>query len=410
METCNLKLGQFIKTHKKREGQTRALIVENMQNCFFDKGAMGFMSQSTGEEKKFVDRINKLINFEESDPEYVKAGLSGKQTTKKRMNFLEKGEFETGSRKKFYFDIIIFTQITNPPDHMSFASTYYLDNPSLFKTFSSRDTGTAFITSKSKLKKPGKKTLYLLPDYALTDGADSYVTQGKTVKGIDFHINLDISSLDRPNQDLDPSVFINVPRYFNRGYIVTKGGSDSNYHSAFFNSNKKTTGLGDFLRCNQVNSIAVCGMGREDQVYHTMLDSLQFDFIKERVVLHDATRPINIDLSKFRKKRKIMADMQKDTIKGNKFLKRYTKRGIKVFNSDNLFLLVDDIDRMTNMNKLPRLLALEKSFEDSGSFPVSFNNLDSLMRSNNNTKPKKKSQKLKKKKGKRSRKLNPNNI
>ena len=52
METCNLKLGQFIKTHKKREGKTRALIVENMQNCFFDKGAMGFMSQSTAEEKK----------------------------------------------------------------------------------------------------------------------------------------------------------------------------------------------------------------------------------------------------------------------------------------------------------------------------------------------------------------------
>ena len=52
------------------------------------------------------------------------------------------------------------------------------------------------------------------------------------------------------------------------------------------------------------------------------------------------------------------------------------------------------------MNKLPRILALEKSFEDSGSFPVSFNNLDSLMRSDNNTKPKKKSQKLKKKKAK----------
>ena len=148
METCNLKLGQFLKTHKKRQNETRALIVENMQNCFFDKGAMGFMSQSTEEEKKFVEKVNKLINFEEADPEYVKAGLSGKQTTKKRMNFLEKGEFETGTRKKFYFDVIIFTQIANPPDHMSFASTYYLDNPSLFKTFSSKDTGTALSLPK----------------------------------------------------------------------------------------------------------------------------------------------------------------------------------------------------------------------------------------------------------------------
>ena len=105
-----------------------------------------------------------------------------------------------------------------------------------------------------------------------------------------------------------------------------------------------------------------------------------------------------------------MEDMQKDTIKGNKFLKRYIKRGIKVFNSDNLFLLVDDIDRMENMNKLPRIQALEKSFEDSGSFPVSFNNLDSFMSSDNNSRPRKKSQKLKKKKGKKSKKRSGNNL
>ena len=67
-------------------------------------------------------------------------------------------------------------------------------------------------------------------------------------------------------------------------------------------------------------------MGREDQVYHTMLDSLEYNFLEERIVLHDATRPINIDLSKFSKKRKILEDMQKDTIEGNKFLKD-TKKG-----------------------------------------------------------------------------------
>ena len=403
MESCNLPLGQFAKTQKKKGAVVRALIVENMQCCFFGKGALGFMSKSSSEEKEFVNKVNRLINFEEFDPEYIKAGLSGKQTTKKRRNFLEKGEFETGARKKFYFDIIIFTQIANPPDHMSFASTYYLENPSLFKTFSSQEDGTAFITSKSKLKKKGSKILYLLPDYALTDGQDSFTFQGKTVKGIDFHPDLDIASLQRPNQDYHTSVFINTPRYFNRGYILTKSSNNSSVHSAFFNSNKKSTGLSEFLRCNQVTSLSVCGIGRENHIYHTLLDSLQLDFLKERVVLHDATRPINIDLAKFKKKRKILEDLQKETIKGNKFLKRYTKRGIKVFNTDNLLVLVDNVDRTENMDKLSRIQALEKTFEREASFPVTFNNLNSLM-SNNSKNTKKKVRKGKKSK-KRSQSL-----
>ena len=60
---CKFKLGQSLKTHKKRKGYTRALIVENMQNCFFSKGSMGFMSKST-KKKNFVKRINILINFQ----------------------------------------------------------------------------------------------------------------------------------------------------------------------------------------------------------------------------------------------------------------------------------------------------------------------------------------------------------
>ena len=34
---CKFKLGQALKTHKKRKGYTRALIVENMQIVFFQK-------------------------------------------------------------------------------------------------------------------------------------------------------------------------------------------------------------------------------------------------------------------------------------------------------------------------------------------------------------------------------------
>ena len=40
MSTCNLKLGQYIKTHKKRKGNTRALIVENMQNLYLQNNCL----------------------------------------------------------------------------------------------------------------------------------------------------------------------------------------------------------------------------------------------------------------------------------------------------------------------------------------------------------------------------------
>ena len=396
MAECKLKLGQFLKTQKKRQQLTRVLIVENMQNCFFDKGAMGFMRKNSKEEKNFLERINKLINFKEDDEQYKLAGLSGKELKSRSLNPLQVGEFETGARPKYYFDMVVFTQIANPPDHFSFASHYFLDNPGLFKTFSSKDEGTAYITSKSKLKKKGKKKLYLHPDYAMTDGSDSYVTKGKNVKGIDFHIDLDTSSLERPNQEYNPNVFINAPRYYNRGYILTKGNDNSNHHSAFFNSDEKSTGLADFLRCNKVNSIAVCGMGREDHIYHTLMDSIQLDFINERILLHDATLPINVDLAKFKKKPKLLTSMRDDNIENNRFLDKYMKKGIKVYNSNNLFILINDIEKKANMNDMGRFAALERSFEGTESVSLTDNDLNSLRSDTGPTKKKKKKKKKKK--------------
>ena len=49
-----------------------------MQNCFFGKGAMAFMSKSSREEKDLIIKINRLINFVEKDDKYVVAGKSGK--------------------------------------------------------------------------------------------------------------------------------------------------------------------------------------------------------------------------------------------------------------------------------------------------------------------------------------------
>ena len=48
----------------------------------------------------------------------------------------------------------------------------------------------------------------------------------------------------------------------------------------------------------------------EDHIYNTLIDSLKLDFLEERIVLHDATRPINIDLAKFRKKKTFKCDAE----------------------------------------------------------------------------------------------------
>ena len=372
MSTCNLKLGQYIKTHKKRKGNTRALIVENMQNCFFGKGSMAFMSKNSKEEKELVYKINRLINFVEKDEKYALAGKSGK--TLKKKNPLQKSDYDTGARKKYYFDMIIFTQIANPPDHFTFASHHFLNNPEVFKPFASVEKGVKFIKSKNKLKM-GKNKQLLLPDYSITDGSDSYLAGGKKVKGIDFHHELDLSSLYRPNDNLHPNVFINAPRYYNRGYVLTKGNDVSSNHSAFYNSNKKTTGLASFLKCNGVNSITICGMGREEHIHNTIIDSLNIRSIKERMLVYDATKPINIDLTKFKKKPKMLEEMRKEDIEGNDFVFNYIKKGVKVVDSINMFSAIKNLDKLVNQNKMSMVDKLSSMFENSAGSAVTNSDL-----------------------------------
>ena len=56
---------------------------------------------------------------------YVNSSLTGfmkegKELERTREN--RKGIKSTGSRKKYFFDYVVFTQTANPPDHWSFAS------------------------------------------------------------------------------------------------------------------------------------------------------------------------------------------------------------------------------------------------------------------------------------------------
>ena len=107
---CDLKPSKRVKTHRIEKGVKRCLIVENMQNCFFTGGSMGFKKR--GDENAFIKKVNQLISLHEVDERYKKASKSGREK-KTMLGGVDEG-IETNSRRKNYFDIIIFTQDGNP--------------------------------------------------------------------------------------------------------------------------------------------------------------------------------------------------------------------------------------------------------------------------------------------------------
>lgn len=321
---CNLKGSQKLRPHRVGKGIRRALIVENMQNCFFQGGSVGFRDK--GNEKALLKKVNKLISLHEIDENYKKAGTTGKEKTN-MLGQLKSGT-DTGARKKFFFDTIIFTQDGNPPDHWTFASHHFLRNPEEFDYFSSSTKGKKK-TYKCKGVRCKGKTKRLLPDHALTDGTDRYKMDGKERIGIEFHPKLDVRSLYRPNSQFHPTTFIKKPIYKNRGFIVFKGNALGDSRSAFKNSLDKKTGLEDFLRCNKINSIFVCGMGRENAVKNTLLDSNSLKFIKERILVYDATLPIGLDIVDDK-------SVYKSTLKNNNFVKNLSENKITVIPMGNI--------------------------------------------------------------------------
>ena len=293
---CNIKNIKIQKHIPKGDPKT-VLIIENMQNCFFTGGSMGFIKKM--EEKRLIEYVNKLINLEMLDDVYVNAALSGVMKKgielEKELGTDRKGIKSTGSRKKHFFDLIVFTQTVNVPDHWTFASHHYLRNLD-YKYFSelNKSRKSYFDCNSKKGKTKCKGNVFLLPDHALTDGSDKFMLNRKEVRGIDFHPDLDTSSLFRPNENLSEEVFINKPDYHSRGFIITKGSVNRGPYSAFKNTLNESTCLGDFLKENNVSGVYVCGVGRENTIKRTLMDSLKYKFIRDRVLLYDATMPILI--------------------------------------------------------------------------------------------------------------------
>ena len=94
------------------------------------------------------------------DKKYKKASKSGRE--KQTMIGLEEG-YDTGSRRKNYFDVIIFTQDANPPDHWTFASHYYLRDSNTYDYFSGSNKGKKKkkINAKGENVKEKQKYYYL---------------------------------------------------------------------------------------------------------------------------------------------------------------------------------------------------------------------------------------------------------
>jgi nicotinamidase-related amidase len=367
------------------EERKRVLIVENPQNCFFTGGSMGFIKKL--EEKRLVEYINKLINLQTVDYRYINSAQSGMLLESDKLQKLlgenKKGVKSSGSRIKNFFDFIIFTQVCNSPDHWTFSSHHYLRNTN-YKYFTeiNEEKKSYFKCDSKKGKDKCKGEYFLLPDHALTDGSDSFVLNGKEVHGIDFHQDLDTSSLFRPNLQYSKDVFINEPYYHNRGFIVSKGSINKSPYSAFKNTLQEGTCLSDFLKKNKVNSLYVCGIGRENTIKRTLLDSLNFKFIKERVLVYNATMPILVE--------PINEDDEdvKMVLSENSWTEKLYQKGIITKNAEEVFDIDDVIETKYDKSKVSEgVNSMVSVFKNSRSPPqMNFNDYSKLIQKRTKTK------------------------
>ena len=154
------------------------------------------------------------------------------------------------------FDLVVATQDWHPAKHKSFASQHPDNSPF------------------DQINLDGiEQTLW--PDHCI---------QG--TKGAEFHKDLNMNK---------------VEAIFRKG---TNPKIDS-YSGFFDNQRKKSTGLDNYLKAHNVNSVFVCGLAADYCVYYTALDALSLGY--ESTILDESTKAIDpihfIDLKEnFRKK------------------------------------------------------------------------------------------------------------
>jgi nicotinamidase-related amidase len=330
LRNSNLKTHRITEIENGNNVRKRALLVVNLQNCFFRGGAFSQIPSKEPKidvknEKELINRVNSLINLYEEDSDYFKAGLSGSPViagelikTRDGSSDMEHfiGSYPTGSRKKYFFDSIIYTQTAYPPDHYSFASHHYLREKKNKINQLMVDKGIDYNSAREEipdeildkhywsyinsnfenagmLQFDGDRKLY--PDHALLDGSDIIIENNKCYRGIDFHPKLSLMPLYRPNPNIDHSVYINPPQFLGRGMVIwLEGNNESDPRSAFMTTLNQSTGLNEYLKNNNIEDVYIVGLFRDMMVESTAVDAVDSKQYKNVNLIYDATMSYNI--------------------------------------------------------------------------------------------------------------------
>ncbi|HYO75713.1 MAG TPA: bifunctional nicotinamidase/pyrazinamidase [Thermoanaerobaculia bacterium] len=147
------------------------------------------------------------------------------------------------NRLQPHFELVVATHDWHPPDHGSFASN--------------SDGGKI-----GELSELGGLPQVLWPDHCV---------QGSL--GAEFHRDLDMSRVDRVfRKGTDPTI--------------------DSYSGFFDNGHRKATGLGDYLREQQVTDVYVMGLATDYCVKWTALDAIHLGFRTHLV--EDGSRGVNL--------------------------------------------------------------------------------------------------------------------
>lgn len=142
------------------------------------------------------------------------------------------------------FDLVVATQDWHPPDHLSFASQH-----------EGRSIG-------EMIELNGHPQV-LWPDHCVQD-----------TPGAELHPGLDANS---------------VTRIFQKGQ---KRAVDS-YSGFYDNDHRTSTGLGEYLKEQDVSAVYICGLATDYCVKYSALDARQLGF--ETFLVEDATRGVNLN-------------------------------------------------------------------------------------------------------------------
>ena len=147
------------------------------------------------------------------------------------------------NRLQARFELVVATQDWHPPDHGSFAANH-----------------------------PGKNVHDVIDLHGLPQVlCPVHCVQG--TPGADF-----VPALDTAR----------VARVFRKGTDPTM----DSYSGFFDNGHRRSTGLGDYLRAQRVDTVYLCGIATDYCVKFTALDARQLGF--EAALIPDATRGVNV--------------------------------------------------------------------------------------------------------------------